>query len=129
LVETVNYNVLIVDTLGDGNHTPAILSLRSSGLKSARQLLQLLDAAKVETSKGHIKSPMWGHLITCGSVLEQFDEGNAYNFSFTLAEQVDDVELYTAARDFAVRSRQDSGYSESVAKQETKEENSTEEVY
>jgi hypothetical protein len=119
LVETVNYNCIVVDKLGDGNHNPVILSMKVIGLKSARKLLQMLDSAKIETSNGFKKSPIYGHYVHVGSVLEPYDEGSAYNWVFTLGEQIADVDLYVAARAFAERSQQQNLFAESVEKQAT----------
>jgi len=90
----------------DGGATRVLICCASSGIKKSKRLMTELDGLKETNSAGkRYTPPLFYSIVTVKTVPESNDEGDWFNWDFTVKRQLDlsdadDVELYLAAKAF-----------------------------
>lgn len=98
LTEAYNLYVLVLDD--DGGYTPALLSLVSTQIKKARQLLSALKFVKVRAPDSSMVTPApYANIVKVITVPESNDKGSWYGVKMELAGFCT-RELFEAGREF-----------------------------
>jgi hypothetical protein len=90
----------------DGSTEPVLASISSSGIKKSKRLLTELNGLKLRNAEGRLFTPpMFLSVIHATTVAESNDEGDWFNWDFTVDRKLDinnegDAELYMQAKAF-----------------------------
>lgn len=78
----------------------ALLALSSTQIKKSKQLMSLLNNAKVQTANGMVTPPTWMNIIKITTVLESNDQGSWYGLRIEPAGFIDRKDVYDAGKAF-----------------------------
>lgn len=99
LKDTRNHFVLLLD--GDGGYAPALLSLASTQIKRSKRLMALIQSASATGANGRkFNPPSFGFAYEASTESEKNASGEWESFVFERGAQVEDPELYAAAKAF-----------------------------
>ena len=97
--ETHHHFVLIVDE--NGSAETALIAMKSTALKKSRKWNSMIASATVNGKNGPFTPPRFGFVYKAKTVMEENSKGNWHNWDVVRGEQVQDVNLYNRAKDFA----------------------------
>jgi hypothetical protein len=90
----------VLQLLEDGSTQPALIALKSSGIKVSRRWMSQMQTAVLEIGGRVIPAPMFAWSYKLGSEEEANDQGSWYQWTVTDRERVTDIELYRRAKLF-----------------------------
>lgn len=97
IVDTAVHYCLLVDA--DGTATPVVVGMTSTQLKKSRRWNSTMKGLKLTIKgKGAINPPMYSHMYTASTVMEDNAEGEWSGWLICNPEMIEDPELYTEAR-------------------------------
>lgn len=98
LYDTRQHFVLQVNA--DGTTHPALMAMKSSGLKISRRWMSQMQSATIEVNGALISPPMfaWSYLV--GTEEEANDQGSWYQWLISDRQRVTDIQLYRRAKAF-----------------------------
>ena len=94
-----NHYVLLVDK-ETGNWTNALLSLGSTQIKKSKMLMSALASVKLPGPNGAYTPPTFANLVNVTTIGESNDKGTWHGVVFKLDGQVQNPDLYRAAKAF-----------------------------
>ena len=97
-----NHFVLIVDEKNNATQE-ALLTLKSTGLKTSRKWLSLMTSAKLQGKNGSFTPPTFAFTYRLKTTQESNEKGSWIAFTVHKDKPVEDVSLYTQAKDFSQR--------------------------
>lgn len=98
LSDTRNHYILLLDD--EGNWKEALLSLSSTQIKKSKMLMALLANVKMAGPSGKFTPPTFANVVRIATVPESNDKGSWYGVRFVAEGQVEDPQVYAAAKDF-----------------------------
>lgn len=99
LVDTRSHFVLVVSA--DGTTDPAVMSMASTQMKKSRRWMTVMQNIKMARANGsQFTPPMFSHKYHVISVPESNDKGSWYGWKIAISDQVEDANLYNAAKTF-----------------------------
>jgi len=98
LADTRNHFGIVIGE--NGAPVQVLMSLTSTQIKKSKQLMSMLAAVRVKTTKGMVTPPTWMNRIRITTVLESNDQGSWYGVRFENEGFVESKELYEAGRAF-----------------------------
>lgn len=99
LKDTRNHFVMLVRP--DGSWTQALVSMSSTQIKKSKRWLSRIQGIQIKGPNGaHFTPPSFSHIYRCKSVKEQNDQGSWFGWDIDIEGQVQDAELYAAAKAF-----------------------------
>lgn len=102
LVDTATFFVLLVDESGGQNHQPAIIAMKATQLKKARQWNTMMQARKVTRRDGSkFTPPMYGAMYRLSCQYEDNDQGSWYGWVIEPEDMVSDADTYAIVKGFA----------------------------
>ena len=94
-----NHFVLIYDE-ETGSSQPALLTFKSTGLKTSRKWVSLMMSATVKGSKGSFTPPSFALTYRLKTTQESNDKGSWVAWAISRESQLKDAGVYQQARDF-----------------------------
>jgi hypothetical protein len=84
----------------DGSTQPALMALKSTGLKISRRWMSQMQSATIEVNGSVLNPPMfaWSYLV--GTEEEANDQGSWYQWMISERQRVTDIQLYRRAKAF-----------------------------
>ena len=99
LVDTRAHYVLVVGK--DGTTEPAVMSMASTQMKKSRRWMTVMQNLKMTRPDGtKFTPPMFSHVYHVSTVPESNDKGSWYGWKIVTGAQIEDVNLYSAAKSF-----------------------------
>lgn len=99
LSDTREHYVLVVNP--EAGFTPAVIGMSSTQVKASRSWMSKMDGVKMRTADGRVFTPpMFSHIYRLTTVPQSNDQGSWYGWKVELVEQLQDAELYQAAKKF-----------------------------
>jgi len=105
---TANHYVLLLD---GGKYDPVMIAMYSSQLKKSRRWNSIMAGQRVTSNGKSITPASYSHMYHLSTVPEKNSKGSWFGWRIELVGQVEDINLYRAAKEFA-RSIQSSQSSE-----------------
>jgi len=90
----------VLQVLDDGSTQPALIALKSSGIKVSRRWMSQMQTAVIEIGGRIIPAPMFAWSYKLGTEEEANDQGSWYQWTVSGRERVTDIELYRRAKLF-----------------------------
>lgn len=84
----------------EGNSMMVLLALTSTQIKKSKQLMSIMQEAKLATENGMVTPPTWMNKIKMTTVLESNDQGSWYGVRFEADGFIDSADLYNAGKAF-----------------------------
>lgn len=97
LVDTRSHFGLVI---GDEKISQVVLPLTSTQIKKSKQLMSMLNEAKVQGPNGLVTPPTWMNKMRITTVLESNDQGSWYGVRFAAEGFIEDKTLYDAGKSF-----------------------------
>jgi|DEB0MinimDraft_3_1074331.scaffolds.fasta_scaffold06200_3 hypothetical protein len=98
--EVAQHFVLLLNS--DGTYQPALISLKSTGLKISRKWNSMVQTRSMVNSNGvPFNPPRFSHIYHLKTVADSNAKGSWHQWEISLEGVVDDASLYGAARSFA----------------------------
>jgi len=85
---------------GDEGFGQVLFALASTQIKKSKQLMSMLNNAKVETPSGNVTPPTWMNRIKVTTVAESNDDGDWYGIQVVADGFIDQQDLYDAGKAF-----------------------------
>lgn len=104
IVPTAYHFVLLIDSTTK-DYSQAVISMTSTQLKKSRKWNSLMTTLKMTGLNGKFVPPMFSHIYRLTTVQEQNELGAWSGWHIELVEPVVDVDLYNAAKEFALAVR------------------------
>jgi len=101
LMDTRNHFVLFKSA--SGNWSPALLSLSSTQIKKSKRWMSRISGIEIpdpSNPKKTLNPPMFSHIYTLTPVKEKNARGEWWGFDIDIKQQIDDINLYHAAKTF-----------------------------
>ena len=99
LVDTRSHYVLIVGE--DGSADGALMSMSSTQMKKSRRWMTVMQNIKMKREDGStFTPPMFSHKYHVTAVPESNDQGSWFGWKIVTGEQIEDANLYNAAKQF-----------------------------
>ena len=98
MVDTRSHFCNMVDE--DGNGEQVLLALSSTQIKKSKQMMAMVNSAKIDTPNGKVKPPTWMNRIKLTTVAESNDDGDWYGVQFVADGFIEDQGLYDAGKAF-----------------------------
>lgn len=99
LVDTRSHYVLIVHE--DGSTEGAVMSMASTQMKKSRRWMTVMQNLKMARGDGStFTPPMFSHKYHVTTVPESNDQGSWYGWKIAIDAQIEDANLYNAAKSF-----------------------------
>jgi hypothetical protein len=90
----------VLEILEDGSTRPALIAMKSSGLKISRRWMSQMQTATIEVAGRKIQPPMFAWSYALSTEEESNDQGAWYQWVIGEKERVTDIELYRLAKSF-----------------------------
>lgn len=116
LENTASYYVVVLNS--DGSAETALITMKSTGLKTSRQWNSMMSSIKLEGKNGKFTPPMFSHIYHLSTVEMSNKKGTWNTWSISKVGPVQDRGTYEQAKSFA----------ESVSKGDVQAKHSSEEV-
>lgn len=99
LSDTRSHYVIILHA--DGTFEPAVIAMTSTQMKKSRRWMTVMQNRKMVRADGTpFTPPMFSHKYRASTVPESNDQGSWFGWKLTTGEQLSDVNLYAAAKQF-----------------------------
>tara|TARA_R110002096_G_scaffold227700_1_gene417103 strand:+ start:111 stop:911 length:801 start_codon:yes stop_codon:yes gene_type:complete len=99
LENTASYFVTIVK--GDGSGETALITMKSTQLKTSRTWNSMMNSIKLKGANGHYTPPAYSHVYNLKTVSQSNDKGTWFGWSVSKVGPVQDREVYEQAKTFA----------------------------
>ena len=99
MVDTRSHFCIMITPDGFGQ---VLLALSSTQIKKSKQMMTMLNNAKIDTPDGKVTPPTWMNRISMTTVAESNDEGDWYGVQFTADGFIEEQNLYDAGKKFNV---------------------------
>lgn len=104
LTDTRNHFILLL--MPNAHPIPMLLSLTSTQIKKSKNWISQMQMRKLETPEGKLFTPpMYGYAYSVESVTEKNEKGSWKGVRITLKDQLVDMRVYEAAKEFAQQVR------------------------
>jgi hypothetical protein len=90
----------------DGNTTPVLICMSSSGIKKSKRLMTELNSIKLKNAEGRLFSPpLFYSIVNVKTIAESNDQGDWFNYDLSVVRQLDisdadDADIYLQAKAF-----------------------------
>ena len=99
LVDTRSHYVLVLSA--DGSTEGAVIAMSSTQAKKSRRWMTVMQNIKMQRANGStFTPPMFSHKYSVVTVPESNDKGSWFGWKITTGDQVENVNLYNAAKSF-----------------------------
>jgi len=95
---TANHYVLLLD---GGKYDPVMIAMYSSQLKKSRRWNSIMAGQRVTSNGKSITPASYSHMYHLSTVPEKNSKGSWFGWRIELVGQVEDINLYRAAKEFA----------------------------
>jgi len=99
LENTASYFVTIIKD--DGSGETALITMKSTQLKTSRTWNSMMNSIKIKGSNGHFTPPPFSHIYNLKTVPQSNDKGTWFGWSISKVGPVQDREIYEQAKAFA----------------------------
>jgi|TARA_R100001460_G_scaffold14288_4_gene32059 hypothetical protein len=99
LENTASYFVTIIKD--DGSGETALITMKSTQLKTSRTWNSMMNSIKIKGSNGHFTPPPFSHIYNLKTVPQSNDKGTWFGWSISKVGPVQDKEIYEQAKAFA----------------------------
>ena len=98
LENTASYFVTIVK--GDGSGETALITMKSTQLKTSRTWNSMMNSIKLKGANGHFTPQPYSHIYNLKTVPQSNDKGTWFGWNISKVGPVQDKELYAQAKSF-----------------------------
>ena len=99
LENTASYYVMVLS--GDGSAETALITMKSTGLKTSRQWNSMISGIKLQGQNGKFTPPMFSHVYHLTTVEMSNKKGTGSTWSVSKVGPVQDAGVYEQAKKFA----------------------------